>query len=325
MVGLMCQAPPDVQRQLSAALALISASDFPQKWPTLLPELIAKFNEPDVSVTLGVLLTANSIMKRFRYVFKSDALFADLKFVLEQLHAPLLALFKTMGEHLARPDVGASAAQAGVVMEALRLICRIFYSLNWQDIPECFEDSMAEWMGGFVQYLSYANPALLRPDEENEPGPIEKLQAAVVENVNLYADKYEEEFQPHLPSFTTAIWGLATQVRERSLRSQNVPSHSGSRRAGRRAAQVRRARDDVDPLPHVHRRQADARGHVPGRGDAAPDRAGDRRAQPPAARERRGALRGQPRGVRAARHGGLRLGHAPAVRVRPRARALQEL
>ena len=151
MVGLMCQAPPDVQRQLSAALALISASDFPQKWPTLLPELIAKFNEPDVSVTLGVLLTANSIMKRFRYVFKSDALFADLKFVLEQLHAPLLALFKTMGEHLARPDVGASAPQAAVVMEALRLICRIFYSLNWQDIPECFEDNMAEWMGGFVK------------------------------------------------------------------------------------------------------------------------------------------------------------------------------
>ena len=45
-----------------------------------------------------------------------------------------------------------------------------------------------------------------------EPGPIEKLQAAVVENVNLYADKYEEEFQPHLPAFTTAIWGLLMKV-----------------------------------------------------------------------------------------------------------------
>jgi hypothetical protein len=30
--------------------------------------------------------------------------------------------------------------------------------------------------------------------------------------VNLYADKYEEEFQPHLPAFTTAIWGLLMKV-----------------------------------------------------------------------------------------------------------------
>ena len=29
-----------------------------------------------------------------------------------------------------------------------------------------------------------------------------------VENVNLYATKYEEEFQPHLPTFATAVWEL---------------------------------------------------------------------------------------------------------------------
>lgn len=29
-----------------------------------------------------------------------------------------------------------------------------------------------------------------------------------MENVNLYATKYEEEFQPHLPNFATAVWDL---------------------------------------------------------------------------------------------------------------------
>lgn len=210
MVGLMCEAPADVQRQLSAALSIISNSDFPAKWQNLLPELISKFATSDLQVIHGVLLTANSIMKRFRYVFKTDALFSELKYVLELLQEPLLGLFKAMGDMLATP--GATAQQLGVVMEALRLICRIFFSLNWQDLPEYFEDHMPEWMTLFAKHLSYENPLLVDADEENEPGPIEKLQAAVVENVNLYADKYEEEFQPHLPAFTTAIWGLLMKV-----------------------------------------------------------------------------------------------------------------
>ena len=130
MVGLMCEAPADVQRQLSAALSIISNSDFPAKWQNLLPELISKFATSDLQVIHGVLLTANSIMKRFRYVFKTDALFSELKYVLELLQEPLLGLFKAMGDMLATP--GATAQQLGVVMEALRLICRIFFSLNWQ-------------------------------------------------------------------------------------------------------------------------------------------------------------------------------------------------
>lgn len=38
--------------------------------------------------------------------------------------------------------------------EALRLICRIFYSLNWLDIPEYFEDNLAIWMDAFHQYVA---------------------------------------------------------------------------------------------------------------------------------------------------------------------------
>lgn len=36
------------------------------------------------------------------------------------------------------------------------------------------------------------------PDEEEEPGPIEKLQQAIVANVSLYAEKYEEEFAAYV-------------------------------------------------------------------------------------------------------------------------------
>ena len=86
---LLPAAPPDVQRQLSAALSIISTSDFPAKWQNLLPELIAKFTAQasrDYPTVNGVLLTTNSIMKRFRYVFKSDELFSELNQFLPEGH-----------------------------------------------------------------------------------------------------------------------------------------------------------------------------------------------------------------------------------------------
>lgn len=93
-------------------------------------------------------------------------------------------------------------------METQRLMSRIFFSLNWQDIPEYFEDHIAEWMEQFALYLSYKNPLLVEQHEESEPGSIEKLQAAIIENLNLYATKYEEEFTPYLGQFTQLIWQL---------------------------------------------------------------------------------------------------------------------
>ncbi len=104
VVHMMCITPPEVQRQLSEALSIMSKYDFPAKWPALMPELVLKMGSKEqgtVSLTLpfflkthldlaltqcilypkvlGALLTANSILKRYRYVFKSDKLFMELK------------------------------------------------------------------------------------------------------------------------------------------------------------------------------------------------------------------------------------------------------
>ena len=64
LVSLMCTVPPQLQSQCSESIALIAASDFPTKWDNLLTDLIAKFTDPNWNVVNGVLLTANSILKR---------------------------------------------------------------------------------------------------------------------------------------------------------------------------------------------------------------------------------------------------------------------
>ena len=62
--NLMLSTPPLVQAQLSEALSIICAHDFPQQWPELLPELQQKLQTSDLHIICGVLATANSIFKR---------------------------------------------------------------------------------------------------------------------------------------------------------------------------------------------------------------------------------------------------------------------
>lgn len=209
LVELMCTAPQDVQKQLAEAVTLISKHDFPAKWSTLLPQLVAKLGTNDILVTKGVMLTANSIMKRFRYVFKSDALYADLVVCLQGFQAPLLQAYE-QNDALITANAS-NKVELIELLETQRLMTRIFFSLNWQDIPEFFEDNVKAWMTVFAKYLFYHNP-LLNNNSDEEAGPIEKLQAAILENLNIYATKYEEVFEPFLPQFTQVVWKLLMEV-----------------------------------------------------------------------------------------------------------------
>lgn len=41
---------------------------------------------------------------------------------------------------------------------------------------------------------------------------MEQLKSQVCDNVALYAQKYDEEFQPYLPEFVKAVWDLLTST-----------------------------------------------------------------------------------------------------------------
>lgn len=167
ITSLMLSTPQQVQAQLSEALSIISNFDFPAKWPSLLPELVEKLRSAtDPVIINGVLQTANSIFKRFRFQFKSDELFGELKYVLNLFCEPLLEFVQRMGQLIAASAKDASALRA--LFPCLRLACRIFYSLNFQDLPEFFEDHMKEWMDQFHLYLTYDNPLLDESDPDKE-------------------------------------------------------------------------------------------------------------------------------------------------------------
>lgn len=125
----MCTVPPQIQSQIGESIALIASSDFPNQWENLLPDLIGRINlssSVNWDVVNGVLLTANSIFKRFRYVQRSDALYADILYVLNLLQEPLTKSFLGL---VGLSETGDKKVEC---LKALRSVCRIFYSLNYQ-------------------------------------------------------------------------------------------------------------------------------------------------------------------------------------------------
>lgn len=212
IVQLMLNSPESIQRQLSDAISIIGREDFPEKWKDLLGNLTShmKVSESlNLHTVNGVLQTAHSLFKRFRYEFKSQELWTELKFVLDNFASPLLNLFEGMIERI--PKKINDAAELKQIFDVLTAICKLFYSLNYQDLPEFFEDNMKRWMEPFHMLIVTEFKVLVTTDTD-EAGHLERIRSQICDNVALYAQKYDEEFQPYLPNFVEAIWNLLTSV-----------------------------------------------------------------------------------------------------------------
>ena len=181
LLTLFLSVPAKLQAQLSEAMSLIATHDFPQQWPNLLTELVGQLSAAagatprDYAKISGLLAIAHSITGRYRHEFKSDTLYAEIKTVLEAMQSPLLELSK-----LASSDLpAATAAGKGPIttlLGTLTLICKLFYDLTAQDLPEFFEDHLAEWMSMFNAVLKYSNPDLDADEDDTDPSPISLLQ-----------------------------------------------------------------------------------------------------------------------------------------------------
>lgn len=147
----MLKSPKGIQKQLSAAIAIIGQQDFPAQWPNLINEMVTKFATGDFHIINGVLQTAFSIFEKYSIEMKSQKLWEEIKFVLDNFAKPFTDLLNaTM--NLAKEHSNNLQALK-VIFGSLVLISKIFYFLNYQDLPEFFEDNMQVWMTHFLELL----------------------------------------------------------------------------------------------------------------------------------------------------------------------------
>ena len=113
--------------------------------------MVTKFATGDFNIIHGVLITASSIFEKYSIDMKSQKLWEEIKFVLDNFAKPFTDLLNaTMNlakEHAQNP------AALKVIFGSLHLIAKIFYFLNYQDLPEFFEDNMQAWMTHFLSLL----------------------------------------------------------------------------------------------------------------------------------------------------------------------------
>jgi len=204
IVDLMISMPEQIQRQLSDSISIIGREDFPKAWPDLLKHMITKIASGDFHVINGILRTAHSLFRRYRHEFKSQELWSEIKIVLDEFAAPLTDLFKqTMELAQAHKD----DQNVKIIYSSLLMICKIFYSLNSQDLPEYFEDNMDVWFTHFL-FLIQVDNKLLASDSDDEPGTLEMLKAQVCDNMALYVEKYSSDCKDYIPRLFEAAYNL---------------------------------------------------------------------------------------------------------------------
>jgi len=217
-----------LQPFLSEALSTICKADFPidQNWPELLPQLMQSLEAQDPAVLVATLKVVHAISQKYVTASHTDELWAEIKAVLS-LHDRLLNVY---GNCLGAVQANASNKSVlDVLFQTITLVAKIFHDLNYQDIPEAFEDALDHWMQGFHTMLTLPDPikALFPCADGEAMTSMHNMQRAICEALLLYADKYivvvedsdrsskpdeRAVFQKHLQIFVEAVWGMLTNL-----------------------------------------------------------------------------------------------------------------
>ena len=210
IVTLMLSVPEQLQKLLGEGLSIIAEHDFPAKWQNLLPELIAQLSSGNPATTFGVLQSISSVCRRFRAAMKSEEIMEQFKYVLDTFQETHLQVFVSLVEQLPAHNSPQGAETLKSLMASIRVCLRVFLSLNSLDLPEYYEDHMDDWFERFKAFLApdFSCPAIAGDDDDDKPSLVEQAQAAVCENLELYMQKYEEEFGKYLPTFVPLVWQL---------------------------------------------------------------------------------------------------------------------
>lgn len=218
LVAVMLHVPVLVRRQLSEVLAIIAEHEYPSTWPDLVPELGAKLRGIVLTVPLdwlamqGVLETLHAIFERYPWRERSNPLYSEINYSLAHSQEPVHAAIKQVCDVLHTPAQLDSLDRrtAGILVCNAELLCKIFYCLSWQELPPYFEENMAAFMTEMRRLLLFENPSI---DDGTgaEPSCIDNLLVSVLDILNLYESKHDEEFRPYVQNFVMDTWQLLTR------------------------------------------------------------------------------------------------------------------
>ncbi|CAJ2507313.1 Uu.00g084990.m01.CDS01 [Anthostomella pinea] len=209
LIGLMIACPPTIQTQLGDAISIIADSDFWDRWDTLVQDLVSRFTPDNYKVNNGVLEVAHSIFVRWRPLYRSDDLYAEINHVLNTFAVPFLELLNAT-DHQIEANQGNKDNLKGY-FDTMSLLIKVFYDLSCQDMPPQFESNLEHISTLFHKYLSYENP-LLATDDDSEAGVVDTVRADICEVLELYVQKFDDDFGKYTQVFISKVWNLLSAI-----------------------------------------------------------------------------------------------------------------
>ncbi|KAI1117325.1 CAS/CSE protein [Nemania sp. NC0429] len=205
LIGLMIACPATIQTQLGEAISIIADSDFWDRWDTLVQDLVSRLTPDNYKINNGVLEVAHSIFVRWRPLYRSDALYAEINHVLGTFAGPFLNLLSATDQQIDANQNNKDALKG--YFDTMSLLIKVFYDLSSQDMPPQFEANLKDISTLLHKYLVYENP-LLATDDDSEAGIIEIVKADICEALELYVNKYDDDFGPYTQVFISKAWSL---------------------------------------------------------------------------------------------------------------------
>ena len=93
----------------------------------------------------------------------------------------------------------------------MSLITKLMYDLSVHDLPQQFEDQLPAITSLLLKYLTYENKLLVTADD-TDAGSLEHVKAGILEVLELWVLKYEEDFGKHVGPFIESSWNLLTTI-----------------------------------------------------------------------------------------------------------------
>ncbi|KAI0194082.1 CAS/CSE protein [Xylaria flabelliformis] len=209
LIGLMISCPATIQTQLGEAISIIADSDFWDRWDTLVQDLVSRFTPTNSKINNGVLEVAHSIFVRWRPLYRSDALYAEINHVLNTFAVPFLSLLSATDQQIDANQNNRDELKG--YFDTLSLLIKVFYDLSCQDMPPQFESNLEHISTLLHKYLVYENP-ILATDDDSEAGIIEIVKADICEALELYVQKYDDDFGPYTQVFISKAWNLLSST-----------------------------------------------------------------------------------------------------------------
>ncbi|KAL2162669.1 hypothetical protein VTH06DRAFT_6505 [Thermothelomyces fergusii] len=208
LVGLMISSPPTIQTQLGEAISIIADSDFWERWDTLTQDLVSRLSNTDYKVTNGVLEVAHSIFVRWRPLFQSNELNREILHVVGVFGEPFVQMLSIVDGQIEANKDNATALKGW--LETMSLLIRILYDLSCQDIPPVIETHLQPITVLLHKYITYTNPTF--DGEEDEATPLETLKSDICDVLQLFTNKYDDDFGQFVQEFTNNVWNVLSSV-----------------------------------------------------------------------------------------------------------------